>query len=195
MADNTLLSLTQIFNQKIFRIPDFQRGYSWEKPQLDDFWDDIQNLKTDKIHYTGLLTVEPISKKQVEKIEKWQDDIWLLEKGLSAYYVIDGQQRLTTAIIFINELLKRFMEDEGINYDTKENWTNRFLYQKFGKNYKSFIFGYEKDNPSDEFFTYSEETKEWIQKLNRLGMSAFPPLFMAAMTIEKDGSKLLKLFE
>ncbi|MEK7828317.1 MAG: DUF262 domain-containing protein, partial [Deltaproteobacteria bacterium] len=152
MADNKLLSLTEIFNQKLFRVPDFQRGYSWEKPQLDDFWDDIQNLKPDKVHYTGLLTVEPITKKHVEKIEKWQDDIWLLEKGLSAYYIIDGQQRLTTAVIFINELLKRFKDNEGINFDSKEAWVGRFLYKQFGEDYKSFVFGYEKDNPSDEYF-------------------------------------------
>src|ERR1019366_4481609 len=66
--------------------------------------------------------------------------------------IIDGQQRLTTSIIFINELLKSFKDNEGINFDTKEAWVNRFLFKKFGDNYKSFIFGYEKDNPSDEYF-------------------------------------------
>ena len=152
MADNKLQSLTEIFNQKIFRIPDFQRGYSWEEDQLEDFWEDVINLKEEKVHYTGLLTVEPIDKKSVQKIEKWQDDLWLLEKGLSAYYIVDGQQRLTTSIILINEILSKFGDDEGINFDTKEFWVNKFLYKEFGANYKSFIFGYEKDNPSDEYF-------------------------------------------
>ena len=99
MAENRLLSLSEIFNQKIFRIPDFQRGYSWTEEQLEDFWGDIQNLKSDRIHYTGLLTVEAINKQDVAKVEKWQEDLWLLEKGLNAYYVIDGQQRLTTIIL------------------------------------------------------------------------------------------------
>lgn len=152
MADNKLQSLTEIFNQKIFRIPDFQRGYSWGQEQLDDFWEDIINLKEEKVHYTGLLTVEPIDKKSVQKIEKWQDDLWLLEKGLSAYYIVDGQQRLTTSIILINEILSNFSEDEGINYDSKEFWVSKFLYKEFGADYKSYIFGYEKDNPSDEYF-------------------------------------------
>ena len=31
MADNKLQSLTEIFNEKFFRIPDFQRGYSWDR--------------------------------------------------------------------------------------------------------------------------------------------------------------------
>jgi len=152
MADNKLQSLTEIFNQKLFRIPDFQRGYSWEEVQLEDFWEDLQNLKIDKVHYTGLLTVESVDKRSVQKVEKWQDDLWLLEKGLSAYYIVDGQQRLTTSIILINEILSQFKDGEGLNFDTKEVWVSKFLYQEFGATYKSFIFGYEKDNPSDEYF-------------------------------------------
>jgi uncharacterized protein with ParB-like and HNH nuclease domain len=152
MSDNKLSSLTEIFNSKFFRIPDFQRGYSWEKDQLDDFWDDLQNLKPDRIHYTGLLTVEPISKTNVQKLEKWQDDLWLFDKGLNAYYVIDGQQRLTTAIILINQILNKYNTSEGINFDSKDAWVSKFLYKSFGQSYKSFIFGYEKDNPSDEYF-------------------------------------------
>ena len=89
MSDTKLLSLSEIFNNKIFRIPDFQRGYSWEERQLDDFWEDIQNLSPNKIHYIGLLTVEPINANEVSNIEKWKDDLWLLKKGLAAYYVID----------------------------------------------------------------------------------------------------------
>jgi len=72
-----------------------------------------------RIHYTGLLTVEPITKKSVEKIEKWQDDLWLFERDLGAYYLIDGQQRLTTSIILINELLNQFKDNEGINFKSR----------------------------------------------------------------------------
>jgi len=152
MTNNKLQSLTEIFNEKIFRIPDFQRGYSWQKPQLDDFWDDLVNLKEEKIHYTGLLTVEEIDNKDVQNIEKWQDDLWLFESGLNAYYIIDGQQRLTTAIIFINQLLNQLDGDEGINFKKKDFWVTKFLFQQYGEIHKSYIFGYEKDNPSDEFF-------------------------------------------
>ena len=152
MADNKLLSLTEIFNQKLFRVPDYQRGFSWQKPHLDDLWEDFSNIKEDKIHYTGLLTVEPVNNKQIRKIEKWQDDLWLIESGLSAYYIVDGQQRLTTLIILINQLLKQFNDDEGINFKQKDFWINKFLYQQYGETYKSYIFGYEKDDPSDEYF-------------------------------------------
>ena len=152
MSDSKLQSLSEIFNNKIFRIPDFQRGYSWEERQLDDFWEDIQNLNSDKIHYIGLLTVEPIKSCDVQNVEKWKDDLWLLKKGMSAYYVIDGQQRLTTLIILLHEILRTFDDNEGINYGAKSEWIDRFLYRSYNQIYKSFVFGYEKDNPSDEFF-------------------------------------------
>ena len=152
MADNKLQSLTEIFNEKFFRIPDFQRGCSWGQSQLDDFWDDLINLKNDSTHYTGLLTIEAIDRSAVEEKEKWQDDLWLFERGFGAYYLIDGQQRLTTSIILINELLNKFSDDEGVNYNSKSDWLKKFLFQTYKESYKSYIFGYEKDNPSDEYF-------------------------------------------
>lgn len=152
MSNTKLLSLSEIFNNKIFRIPDFQRGYSWEERQLDDFWEDIQNLNPNKVHYIGLLTVESVKNSEIINIEKWNDDLWLLKKGMSAYYVIDGQQRLTTLIILLHEILRTFGDDEGINFGQKSEWIDRFLYRSDNQIYKSFVFGYEKDNPSDEYF-------------------------------------------
>ncbi|WP_151900467.1 DUF262 domain-containing protein [Sulfurimonas hydrogeniphila] len=160
MSDNKLLSLSEIFNDKFFRIPDFQRGYSWGIIQLDDFWEDLMNLKNDKIHYTGLLTVEQVSKSNILNNEQWKDDLWLFERGFKAFYLIDGQQRLTTAIILINEILNFIPDDKGINFNEKTYWIKKYLYQAFGENYKSYIFGYERDNPSDEYF----KTKILAQK-------------------------------
>lgn len=152
MADNKLQSLNEIFNQRIFRIPDFQRGFSWEEQQLQDFWEDLENLKEDKLHYTGLLTVELLSKENVQNKETWQDDLWLFDAKMNAYYLIDGQQRLTTSIILINEILNRIGKEQDLNYSPKSDWQKKFLYRKYKDKFESFIFGYEKDNPSDEYF-------------------------------------------
>lgn len=54
----TLESLKSIFKDRIFKIPDDQRGYSWQKRQLKDFWKDIINLPNDRFHYTGLLSLK-----------------------------------------------------------------------------------------------------------------------------------------
>ncbi len=98
MVENKLFSLTEIFNEKFFRIPDYQRGYSWGEDQLEDFFEDLNNIKPDKFHYTGLITVESVKLEEAKKSEKWTEDFWLLDKGLKAYYVIDGQQRLLTCM-------------------------------------------------------------------------------------------------
>lgn len=177
MAESKLQSLVEIFNQKFFRIPDYQRGYSWEKEQLDDFWIDLENLKPNKFHYTGLLTVESIEKKNIERLEKWHDDLWMFDKGLKAYYIIDGQQRLTTIIILLKVIIDRFEESDGINFEPRNTWITRFLYQQYGQ-YKSYVFGYEKDNPSDEFF----KTKI----LNQVSLSAahFPEQTLYTMNLK-----------
>lgn len=39
------ISLECLFKEKIFRIPDYQRGYAWQREQLRAFWEDLVNLK------------------------------------------------------------------------------------------------------------------------------------------------------
>ena len=99
-----------------------------------------------------MITKEPNDRKTSEDGEKWQDDLLVVDRGFGDYYLIDGQQRLTTSIILINELLSKFSEDEGINFNSKKDWLKKFLFQTYNESYKSYIFGYEKDNPSDEYF-------------------------------------------
>ncbi|MDD3358443.1 MAG: DUF262 domain-containing protein [Parabacteroides sp.] len=39
------INLSELFNNKIFRIPDYQRGYAWSEKQLTELWDDIDEIK------------------------------------------------------------------------------------------------------------------------------------------------------
>ena len=102
--------LKSIFKDRIFRIPDYQRGYSWttRRPgmpaggQIDDFWQDIVNLPSDSHHYTGLLSLRKVEK---EVWKNWHEEKWMIEdRGSSPFYIVDGQQRITTFVIFINEI-------------------------------------------------------------------------------------------
>lgn len=176
-----LQSLAEIFNQRCFRIPDYQRGYTWDKKQLEDFWNDIQNIKDGKVHYTGLLTVERIENEVMKDSDKWANDIWLLNKGFKIYHVIDGQQRLTSSIILLKIILNNFNDDEGISFDKKSSWENKFLYQTYGE-YKSFIFGYEKDDPSNEYF------KTEILEQSSLAADKYPKetLYTANLSFAKE---------
>lgn len=72
---NELQSLSQIFQNRIFRIPDYQRGYAWQGPQLRDFWEDIVNLQNDRYHYTGLLSLKSLNQEESKKLAN--DDVRL----------------------------------------------------------------------------------------------------------------------
>ena len=94
-----LQTLAKIFNNRIFRIPDYQRGYAWGSRQLSDFWSDLRRTTTDRLHYCGQLTLERADE---SAWTRWGDDSWIIsDAGYEPYMVVDGQQRLTTAIILL----------------------------------------------------------------------------------------------
>ena len=149
MSINGLKSITQIFENSLFRIPDYQRGYAWDNTQLEDYWNDLRNLADSKIHYTGVLTIKIVD---IEIQKKWEEDTWIMEgKGYTPFYIVDGQQRLTTTIILIQSILDKMVDDKRLNYYTKDEIQAKYIYQtKDGGVSRSYIFGYEKDDPSYE---------------------------------------------
>lgn len=89
MEATTIHSLFDARSRR-FSIPAYQRAYSWSEKQINQFIDDLKN--TSNQYYLGH---------------------FLFEKGSgdNKFLIIDGQQRLTTCVIFfsamINELFKR----------------------------------------------------------------------------------------
>ncbi len=160
-----LKCLKNIFTDKLFRIPIYQRGYAWTLPQLTDFWEDINNLPLieEREHYTGLLSIKKINK---EVWKDWNDENWLLsENTITPYYIVDGQQRLTTFIIaifvicnFIKSLEenkeKKDIRDIYIGAESLYDIERLYLYIKKPPTFAitTYKFGYEKDNPSFEYF-------------------------------------------
>ena len=145
-----LVSISKIFTEKLFRIPDYQRGYAWKERQLKDFWNDIQQLDKDKNHYVGVLTLENVSE---ANYKLWKDDTWIIEsKSFEPFYIVDGQQRLTTTIILIQSIVERIGKDGILNYTSSDEIIKKFIYESKDNGIsKSYIFGYEVDNPSHEF--------------------------------------------
>lgn len=68
------------------RIPDYQRAYSWEKKQIDLFINDLIDYhKTDSGYYFGHFIAENVAS----------------ENSLIEWEIVDGQQRITTFILFL----------------------------------------------------------------------------------------------
>lgn len=160
-----LLSLSDIFKDRIFRIPDYQRGYAWQAPQLRDFWEDLVNLQVDRYHYTGLISIKGFDR--VESRKLGNECFWLLQSGYKAYHIVDGQQRITTFIILLNEILELVSELPENNskdadsiflgFSSIKDIRAKYILRKRPPEFMitSYIFGYENDNPSAEYLKYS----------------------------------------
>ncbi|BEE28609.1 DUF262 domain-containing protein [Helicobacter pylori] len=87
-----LLNLDGVIEKGVFEIPSYQRGYAWQKEQLEDFWNDLEHVSKlgDKFHYMHSLTLRE-SENEFES---------------SAFEIIDGQQRLATSLILLGLLAK-----------------------------------------------------------------------------------------
>ena len=153
------ISLSTLFQKTLFRVPDYQRGYSWQYAQCVDFWEDLINIPKGAKHYTGMVSLQPIE-------ELNDNGAWLIDDlRYDAFYVVDGQQRLTTSIILINTLVE-YAKDHKINEDANgecaigetnvSDITKQFLYlvRRDGIN-KGFIFGYEKQDACSEYLNNS----------------------------------------
>jgi len=158
-------SLDSLFKEKLFRIPDYQRGYAWRHEQLKDFWEDLINLSGERKHYTGVLTLKQIPAGEVARTAK---EFWLVDDhSYRVYHVVDGQQRLTTFIIFLQALvdfIKALPENKGkpdgdiyisesLNVaDLQDSYL--FKIKPMGDRFRTYKFGYESDNPSYHYLRY-----------------------------------------
>ena len=161
---NQLESLKNIFKDRIFKIPDYQRGFAWTVRQLNDFWDDLVNVPIDRYHYTGVLTLKKVDKKVWNN---WNDEKWIIEeRGLKPFHIVDGQQRLTTFVVFIqtlSELIKNIEENK--DKKDEEIFLGSYSLKAIKEEYlvverppqfiiKTYKFGYEVDNPSFKFLRH-----------------------------------------
>lgn len=106
-AENFLNAETDTFGGIIkgdnkFKVPLYQRDYSWNKTHWNDLWLDIEtNRKNDSKHYMGSIVLVSKNKKQ--------------------YDIIDGQQRLTTLTILILAIVDTFNELVNRQIDVEQN--------------------------------------------------------------------------
>ena len=63
-------SLDSLFKQKMFRIPDYQRGFAWQQEHFKDFWEDLVNLPAGRFHYTGVITLRQVPTKEIHESDK-----------------------------------------------------------------------------------------------------------------------------
>ena len=62
---NNVVSLDSLFHKRVFRIPDYQRGYSWETRQVREFLEDLEILGPSNCHYTGTVVLHVLDSEPV----------------------------------------------------------------------------------------------------------------------------------
>lgn len=142
------LRLNELFGSKAFRIPNYQRGYAWGERQWNDLWEDLWDIEIDKAkgeyrrHYTGTISLQEINRNQVP-----QDELWFVDEGDRFFDVVDGQQRLTTIVILLFELIKSYPVVEERNALLR-----RYIYRKKeSTEAKLYLFSYKKEDKNRQF--------------------------------------------
>ena len=86
-------TVQQVLSTGYYRIPRFQRPYSWTEENLEEFWTDTI-VESGADYFIGALIV--------------------FETGRNRFDVVDGQQRLTTLTILLAALRDAYDLDENL---------------------------------------------------------------------------------
>jgi uncharacterized protein with ParB-like and HNH nuclease domain len=144
----TLKTVNELLESASFFIPSYQRGYRWDKQQVQNLLDDIYDFMLDSASgVSEFYCLQPIV---VRKLEERTSE-------LPVYEVIDGQQRLTTIALILTYLNE---EPYEITYETRPE-SKEFLMNirheiDKGKNDKNIDFHFFKQ----AFLTI----EEWFQQ-------------------------------
>jgi uncharacterized protein with ParB-like and HNH nuclease domain len=162
MSENkTIENLEYLFkNVSKLKIPAYQRAYAWKEEQLDQFVSDMLEMKEKGGYYYGH---------------------FIFEKSSENLEIIDGQQRITTFILFL--LVCRSFKKEGF-----DDYINKFETVDYDKEVFEIIINSINDTNIEwviENFNLSNEPTLSIQRVV-FALNRFRKLF-------KDGISKLKL--
>lgn len=169
---NNKIELRKIssLSEETFYIPSYQRGYRWTEQQVKDLLNDIWEyaLKPDSKFYC----IQPLV------ICKKDDN--------TSYNVIDGQQRLTTIFLILNELSKKIF---SLIY-SRESYLERVNKIAFDNSCKFALFwkkliAEQKEYDKIEFFYLLKARfviKDWFQNKNACDKKQFTDVLLDSVS-------------
>lgn len=86
-----LLKFAELLEKRLFRIPHYQRAYSWRRTERQDMFKDIRKLK-DRLGSSHFMATVVGLRRKVVAIATDEYDV---------IEIVDGQQRLTTLVILL----------------------------------------------------------------------------------------------
>lgn len=103
-------------NATSFFIPPFQRAYAWGRPEIERYFSDISRIIESEL-----------DSKQHDKLEHFFGTVVIKEEKAgfaNKSVIVDGQQRLTTTLIFLIALRDSVIESNIKDYITQNYLTN-----------------------------------------------------------------------
>lgn len=93
-------------DEATFEVPQYQRAYAWKEKQINQLLTDLREQPLHKAYYLGHFLLERPDPNKVH------------------YYIIDGQQRITTVAVFFSCLVQelRAREAKGENLIDLDGW-------------------------------------------------------------------------
>ncbi|MDW8368620.1 MAG: DUF262 domain-containing protein [Geminicoccaceae bacterium] len=92
------VTFAKLLHHRVFRIPEYQRAYSWTEEQRNDLFDDIEHASAPESgdfreHFMATIVIRATGKK--------------IRDGMDEYrvcHLVDGQQRLTTLVLLLRAI-------------------------------------------------------------------------------------------
>lgn len=95
------LTVAKLLDGRLFRIPGYQRAYSWQKRQRQDLFNDIEEAhRSGREHFMATVVALARDKRIIAA-----DELQVVE-------VVDGQQRITTIVILLKAVQKKLASSE-----------------------------------------------------------------------------------
>lgn len=113
-----LPNLQSLFTARTFRIPEYQRGYSWTSAQWQDLLDDLEELRDDKEHFTGTVVLQPTETPPIVDAAGEEHQV---------FDVVDGQQRLTTLLLLLDSVRREAATVDGALAPLAAGIASRYL--------------------------------------------------------------------
>ena len=92
--------VSDLLNKRVYLIPRNQRQYVWKEENWKDLIEDLEFsfISSKRAHFMGSIVL---------KKEKGRDK----GAGVEVFSIIDGQQRITTFLLFLSVIMFRFKKD------------------------------------------------------------------------------------
>jgi len=103
--DFEIKGMGKLIKENKFFVPQYQRPFAWQNQQINELFEDIENNINEEEYFLGTIV---LAKKDSDKLE-----------------IIDGQQRISTIVIFFSAL-KEHISDERSSNKIQEDYLSEY---------------------------------------------------------------------